>query len=211
MATDKAFKRIHELIRSLAEAEKDLERGRMDLERLDQACDDGRELYERFVVLRHKAREQYGRTPPAAAQALSMAAEPGEPMTIRLDTRSEIRQTSLIDAIAESEDGRKRKRKSSSKPKEEAPARPSSLGEKLEQAPIAQLSKAIALSQKFWFVAELFKGDREAYEAALAKFEEAGSLDKAQGLLDGIVSALDKDPDEEALNAFTELLQRRYP
>ena len=55
------------------------------------------------------------------------------------------------------------------------------------------------------------QGDREAYEAALAKFEEAGSLDKAQGLLDGIVSALDKDPDEEALNAFTELLQRRYP
>ncbi|MCB0810934.1 MAG: hypothetical protein KDB96_16770, partial [Flavobacteriales bacterium] len=127
---------------------------------------------------------------------------------IRLDTRPpDPKQVSLMDVIAESE-----------APKEKAPAKPAAkadgpptLKEKLEQTPLPDLAKGISLSDKFWFVAELFGGDRVAFEQGVETLNGRKDLADAQGYLKAeVLGKLKKAPDEEALAAFQELLQRRY-
>lgn len=223
---DKRYKRIQDLVKALIEAERALEKGNLNVAGLEQACDDARELYERLVVLRHKAREGERPHPPAAALALAAeppagppAAEPkenGPPRTpvpppapvIRLDTRAEIRQTSLIDAIAETESAPVRPR--AGKPASGAGERPKSVADKLGEAPIPDLSKAIALSQKFWFVAELFGGDRVAFEQGVEAINTAADGDEARRLVKEQLGRLKKAPDPEALQAFLELVERRH-
>ena len=63
--SEKAFQRIHELARELGERLKALDAGKLDRPGLEAATEEARELYERLVVLRHKARE--GERPKAAS------------------------------------------------------------------------------------------------------------------------------------------------
>ena len=238
---DKRYKRIQDLVKALIEAERALEKGSLNVAGLEQACDDARELYERLVVLRHKAREGERPQPPAAALALAAeppAAPPSKPKdeappkapdprpapVIRLDTRSEIRQTSLIDAIAESTGVSKSDvgadaiaepetppaRTRTEKPVKEPAVRHRSVADKLGQAPIPDLGKAIALSQKFWFVAELYGGDREAFEQGVEAINTASGGDEARRLVEEQLSRLKKAPDPEALQAFLDLVERRH-
>ncbi|MBK6753171.1 MAG: hypothetical protein IPG69_06155 [Flavobacteriales bacterium] len=222
MTIDKGYRRIQDLVRALAEAERALEQGRLQINGLEQACDDARELYERLVVLRHKAREGERPQPPAAA--LALAAEPPPPPivppssgpTIRLDTRAEIRQTSLIDAIEETEGSKKASRAGakatakSGKPAGAGAAPPPSIAEKLSHAPISDLGKAIALSQKFWFVAELFGGDRAAFEETVSAINNCPGSPEARKLMDARIAVLKKAPAPEALKSFNELIERRF-
>lgn len=225
---DKRYKRIQDLVKALIEAERALEMGGLNVAGLEQACDDARELYERLVVLRHKAREGERPHPPAAALALAaepaagpippapkpkVAEQPGAPdpqpgPLFRLDTRAEIRQTSLIDAIAETESAPARPR--AEKPAKGGGDRPKSLADKLGEAPIPDLGKAIALSQKFWFVAELFGGDRVAFEQVVEAINSASGGDEARGLVKEQIGRLTKAPDPEALQTFLDLVERRH-
>lgn len=182
MGEENVYHRTADLIEALVAAQRDLEQGRLDLHGLDHACDTARELYERLVVVRHKVREQ--RTPGRAAPAASQ-----EP--IRLDTRPTVLpgQTSLIDAIAATEQ------------EQSATA----------TRPVKDLAKAISLNHKFWFTAELFNGDRQAYEQAIARLNAAPDKASALDMLrEEVMARLDKEPDAEALAAFTELLERRF-
>ena len=220
--SEKAFQRIHELARELGERLKALDAGKLDRPGLEAATEEARELYERLVVLRHKARE--GERPkapvPARPEAPKVETPKPDPVQeeppvieaaeapIRLDTRPpDPKQVSLMDVIAESE-----------APKEKAPAKPAAkadgpptLKEKLEQTPLPDLAKGISLSDKFWFVAELFGGDRVAFEQGVEALNGRKDLADAQGYLKAeVLGKLKKAPDEEALAAFQELLQRRY-
>ena len=311
MAKQKASERMNELIHSLQQAIGRLEEGKLGLNELEQCTEDARAIFERFVVLRHKARE-------AAVGAGKKAVAPEAPLRpnrtkepaateeeaqppMRLDTRpAEITplQTSLIDAIAETENGgeeepatpapkaekpTKSKAEEPTKPKAEEPAKPKAaaahaeapkpeepakpkaeeptrpkaeepkpeepakptaeepkqpkpeeptasqplkakpatvnapveqpltVAGKMEQAPVADLRKAIALSQKFWFVAELFAGDRNRYENAIDSINAMGGLDEAQAYMNTEITAkLPKPPGEEVAATFTDLLQRRF-
>ncbi|MFT3884256.1 MAG: hypothetical protein QM724_02140 [Flavobacteriales bacterium] len=213
MPNDKGYERMNELAAALQRALLELEAGRLDLDGLERSTDDARALYERLVVLRHKAREAR-QHPPAPAIT---TAPP-----LRLDTRPQepgLRQTSLIDAIAETEAVPAKPEAAAppvpekappAPPKEPEKARPS-LADKLEHAPVADLHKAIALSQKFWFVAELFAGKREAYEQAIDAINAARSFAEAKAYVDREITAkLNKPPDDEVLITFLELVQRRF-
>ncbi len=240
MGSEKSYRTVSELVRALAEAEQGLTSGGLGLDGLERACDDSRELYERLVVLRHKAREAQITTPkvvPSAAKKptvpanMVQASEVAEPSTegIRLDTRPvdvSPRQTSLIEAIEDSEKTPAPKKvlaTTASKPAKsgakdaavaEKPSNkkgPSTVAEKLEKAAIPDLAKAISLSHKFWFVAELFNGDRITYDKTIALLN--GMEDKEGALAHvekEVLSKLTKPADPEALATFTELLQRRF-
>ena len=226
MAPQQAPGHLQELVRSLQQAMARLEEGKLGLGELDQCTEQARAVYERLVVLRHKAREatvavQPG--PPAAAPAPPQVAEP-EPPAIRLDTRppeAHPQQTSLIDAIAETESAVVQAPAPAAKapvqeaarrePAKKQPAPPLSVADQLEQAPVADLRKAIALSQKFWFVAELFGGDRKRYEDALDALNAMATREQARAYMaDEVLAKLDKPPGEEVVHSFTELLQRRF-
>ena len=113
MPNEKGYERMHELTTSLKQAMGRLEEGKLGLDELEQCTTDARLLYERLVVLRHKLREAAVAVPPVAKRA-EPAAGPEAPLAevtaepIRLDTRpveAPVHQTSLIDAIAETEGG----------------------------------------------------------------------------------------------------------
>lgn len=239
MDSGKQFTRIGELASGIAADVLRLEEGKLPIADLERLTVNAGELHERLIVLRHKARE--GKPIPAAvtsssadgvergAQSDQQVAKPEpvhEPPPIRLDTAP--KQTSLIDAIAETE-------VPSAKPKvpdppivaaksvaQKAPAaavpplpvaaKPvASVGAKLERAPIADLGKAVALSQKFWFVAELFGGDRSAYERAVDQLNKAPGRAEAEVYLqEEVLSKLKSPPGEDVLAAFNELIERRH-
>ena len=255
MAKDKAFRNMNELIAALAQTERELASGTLGVEGLETACGDARELYERLIVLRHKARETAVAQPvmaePAPAPALAPGPAPAptpapapDPPSIRLDTRPpEVspRQVSLIEAIEATEkEPELALDLAPAAPKSKAPApapaaapapapAPASaapapapvpdktpkagptLAEKLERASIADLAKAISLSHKFWFVAELFNGDRITYDKTIDRLNSLTDHAEAQTLIDSeVIAKLRKPADPEALATFHELVKRRY-
>ncbi len=235
MSDDKGFRKMSELVEALRSAEVGLQNGSLSVSDLEGACSDARELYERLVVLRHKARESRKpkepvqeatsppptQTPTAPAEVrptetheehTPTAKEPApQPAVIRLETRPpETRQTSLIEAIADTE-----------KEVPTAPAPPvptavqpkpaASLAEKMEKAHIDDLGKAISLSHKFWFTAELFNGDRTAFDGAVTHINSASDKEAATTFFrTQVLANLKKPADPEAEAAFTELIQRRF-
>lgn len=249
MAKDKAFRNMNELIAALAQTERELASGTLGVEGLETACGDARELYERLIVLRHKARETAVAQPVTAEPAPAPAPAPApvpvpatapDPPSIRLDTRPpEVspRQVSLIEAIEATEKEPELAldmAPAAPKSKAPAPAAPAApapapapatpvpapeksakaaptLAEKLERASIADLAKAISLSHKFWFVAELFNGDRITYDKTIDRLNSLTDHAEAQTLIDAeVIAKLRKPADPEALITFHELVKRRY-
>ena len=231
MSTEKRFRKIKELVKALAEAERGMAAGTLGLEGLETACDDARELFERFVVLRHKARE----TKPGRAHVPPPEQTPNqevpvtkaeEPEPLRLDTRPvEVspRQTSLIEAIESTEKetadttnktgaaGHRVDGTTSRSVNMGGTKATPSVAEKLEKAPVDDLGKAISLSHKFWFVAELFNGDRITYEKSIDKLNQFADRKEAETFVEQeVLSKLKKPADAEALATFTDLVQRRY-
>lgn len=226
MAMQKASDRMNELIRSLQQAMARLELGKLGLDELEQATLNAQAIYERFVVLRHKGREA------AVLSARPQAPEapvPPPPATVdeampplRLDTRPHDvspQQTSLIDAIAETENPPP----APPKPAAEAPPpkpkpvarkeaeRVLTVADKMGHAPVQDLAKAISLSQKFWFVTELFGGDRKRYDETLQALNAKASLEEAMEYMrDEVTAKLATPPGEEVTATFNELLQRRF-
>lgn len=239
MGKEKGYRTIQELVSALADAERGLSSGALHVEGLEIACSDAQDLYERLVVLRHKAREA-GANPvarntmkavPPTVVAEPAAPEPDEIAPLRLDTRPPTispRQTSLIEAIEETSGTIETEE--SPEPVEEniapangnpstiapesAPAARSAttLAEKLEKATITDLSKAISLSHKFWFVAELFGGDRIFYDKSIGLLNALGDKEKAISYMENdVLPKLKKPADPEALATFMDLIDRRYP
>jgi hypothetical protein len=86
-----------------------------------------------------------------------------------------------------------------------------SLAEKLEHAPIADLGKAITLSQKFQFLAELFSGQKEVYEQAITHINGAKAFDEAKRYVDNeVLAKLRKSPDPDTVTSFMDLVERRF-
>ncbi len=216
MKSEKPFRRINDLVAALSNVSAELGSGTLQLEGLETACEDARELYERLVVLRHKARESAastGKSAPVSTNKLReaplTAEAPPEQPVMRLDTRPapevSSRQTSLIEAIEHTE--QERSEPASGK----RPAQAPSLAEKLEKAAVSDLNKAITLSHKFWFVAELFNGDRQAYEKGVERLNMFASHAEATAFIqEEVIAKLKKPADPEALATFNDLVQRRY-
>lgn len=230
---------MNALVESLRKAEEGLRKGTLGADDLDRATVDARELYERLVVLRHKSRESMQgkareRGKPTEPKAVAAVAEPAPApapapspapalnpaeSAIRLDTRpQDPRQTSLIEAIADTTEPEPPVMRTAAEYLKEAATAtatktkaPETLAEKLEKARIPDLSKAISLSHKFWFTAELFGGDGKAYEQGIGKLNSAKDMTEAQAILDNhVLAGLKKPADPEAIETFTELLQRRF-
>lgn len=243
MSNDKGFRSMSALVDALRKAEEGLRGGTLPLASLDAAANDARELYERLVVLRHKAREaaqgkakpapapappppapapppQPERASPAPAAATPPPANaPAAEAPIRLNTRpAEPHQTTLEEVIEQEEAPVMKTAAEFLKEAQAAKAAPStgsrtaeSVAEKLERARIADLSKAISLSDKFWFTKELFAGDAKAYEVGVSLLNSANDLGEAKSFLaDELLTKLKTPPDAEALDAFSELIERRF-
>ncbi len=219
------------LIEELKGAEQAMSSGSMSLDALDAATVSARELYERLVVLRHKAREQAAAKPkvapapppppapapkPAAAEKKPAAPSPAPPPppapVIRLSTQPASRPEPAV-AVEEKEEAPVM-RTAAEFLKEALAAKArtgETVGEKLENARIGDLARAITLSDKFWFTKEIFGGDAKAYEMGVSLLNSAKDRSDALAFLhDELIAKLKTPPDSAAVEAFTDLLHRRF-
>lgn len=228
---------MSDLIEELTRIEQGLQAGALTLDALDAATGSARELYERLVVLRHKAREQAAAKPrvavappsappvqkPAVAETKINAATPAPPAVqapvvasapIRLNTQPAKPAEPAVAAVIEEKEDAPVMRTAAEFLKEALAAKakaPVSIVEKMEHTRIGDLARAITLSDKFWFTKEIFGGDAKAYEVGVSLLNSAKDLDEARDFLnDELLSKLKAPPDPAALEAFSDLIERRF-
>jgi hypothetical protein len=78
------------------------------------------------------------------------------------------------------------------------------LSDQLKANPITSLSEVIGIGEKFLFIGEIFKGDKEAYSQALSRLDKAESLDDAMAI---IMSYTDEKPENEAVVQLLNLVK----
>jgi hypothetical protein len=74
--------------------------------------------------------------------------------------------------------------------------------------PVSSLSEAIGINDRFLFVREIFNGDREAYNQAIAKLENAETIIDAKAVL---MSYTGNSTDNDATKQLLELFKRKLP
>lgn len=89
------------------------------------------------------------------------------------------------------------------------PSSVSSLAQKLEGSPIADLKKNISLNQRFQFCKDLFKGNNQDYEVMIDKLNNT-NRDEAFRLLEVLNNKYSWNPESNAVKDFTDLVNRRY-
>ncbi len=232
MNNSSKYPRLHELASSIQTQMERLKAGELSLEELELVTEQGRELYERLVVLRYKA---YNET---VAGVQNMEVEESntviaEKETLKQDTPH---QVSLIEVIEEvtKEELFDEAPLFALNTKEESPiantlfdlaALPAtqSVNDMLAQtmvqhetlaqhhthAPIADLKIAITLNQRFQFSRELFKGNNQDYEVAIDLLNTSSKEDALQ-YVKSLESKYEWNNESIVVRDFRSLVERRH-
>jgi hypothetical protein len=225
---DHQFKSIPELLNYLNHQLAALEGGKLSSSELDKLVGSAREVYERLLVVRHKAYEKITKAsnatvvnePMASIIETSFAADnvTKKPEAFRLNfaprqndlTKNQI---SLIDSIEEINKQQTKDLPSTKTLHERlvSEVEVSTLGEKLERLPISDLKKAIGLNQKFVFINELFNKDHEIFETTLLTINNFSSAIEADNFINNNLKArFNWDTSNENVKDFFELVERRF-
>ncbi len=77
---------------------------------------------------------------------------------------------------------------------------------KIKQSPISNLAEAIGVNDRFFYIREVFGGNKEAYHSAMEKLNSASDSGEAEDIIRGY-SAGDGDP--AALKSLLDLVRRK--
>jgi hypothetical protein len=80
--------------------------------------------------------------------------------------------------------------------------------EVFKHKPVLKLSDAIGVNDKFLFIREIFNGNPEAYNQAIKKLDETGSLADAEAI---IISYTGETIESGAANQLFDLVKRKFP
>jgi hypothetical protein len=80
--------------------------------------------------------------------------------------------------------------------------------ELIKTKPVSTLSEAIGINDKYLFIKEIFNGDQESYNQALAKLESAECLDDAKTIINIYAG---ENRENEAFKMFISILKRKFP
>ena len=223
------FKSIQELAAGLHDAANRLAAGSMKKHELEELSETARELYERIVILRHRAydseiREERQEQQPKETQSISFRLPTPIPQQ---EAPAPVKQVSLIDAIDEITRAEEPEALSALTPPAAAPAlavtpaeslnerlsrnipAQETLARKLESSPISDLKRAITLNQRFQFSRELFKGNNQDYEVTIDRLNNA-SREEALKTLDNLRARYEWNDESQVTQDFLELVQRRH-
>ena len=238
MMSSQQFKSMQELVEELSHYFAEVEEGNGDLDRLQEMADNARELYERLVVMRHKAFEEtadeevvkeiVSEPSPAPVVETESGGTFQEAIPFSIESH-EIAETGKKEVEETDEDRVEPEPETTAVPenqtslidaieeineesvaeKYELENESESLVEKLEKAPIEDLVSVITLNQKFQFIKELFGGDNERYIAEIESFDSMDSWASAKNVLASLKKEL-KWEEGETEDEFMELIQRRH-
>lgn len=89
-------------------------------------------------------------------------------------------------------------------------ARPT-LADRHRRTKLDSLSKAFSINQRFMFQKELFGGQQQTFDEAIAELDRCSTYDEAEGLLGrNYISRFHWDLDSEEAGEFLEILARRF-
>jgi hypothetical protein len=234
MNTEPRYQTLQELADALQSSLARLAGGDLAKAELEQLTLQARELYERLVVLRHKAFESEFRGEQLVAHEHKEEEErPVLSFRVQVAETPEVppvspNQVSLIDVIEEIT-------REESPVKEEEPAAEATalkpmqitapenlndrlskaipaqetLARKLESSPIGDLKRAITLNQRFQFARELFKGNNQDYEVTIDKLNNS-SREDALKTLENLRARYEWNDESPVTQDFKELVQRRH-
>lgn len=78
----------------------------------------------------------------------------------------------------------------------------------LKTQPLVNLSDAIGVNDRFLFIREIFRGNRETYEQAISKLDNAENMKDAKAI---ILSYTGKYEETEASRQLLDLIKRKFP
>ncbi len=78
----------------------------------------------------------------------------------------------------------------------------------LGSKPVNDITSAVGINDRFYFIRELFGNNSEEYYKAISRLNKASSLGEAINILDKSVVSR---PDTDAYSAFTDVLKRKFP
>ena len=233
------FQRMSELVASLSAGVHAMESGELGQSALEELTRSAGDLYERLVILRHKAyeansqrmeiRQETQNADAVSAQEESTLAE----ISFSIDTpkMENPAQVSLIDAI---EEVVKEQEVFTETPINQTASATlfenmnaghevesvntrlgreqvvqETVAKKLSSQPIEDLKRAITLNQRFQFSRELFQGSSQEYEIAIDQLNN-GSREQAMSYLDGLSTKYAWDTESSIASDFIDLVTRRH-
>jgi hypothetical protein len=78
----------------------------------------------------------------------------------------------------------------------------------LKTKPINSLSEAIGVNDKFLFIREIFKGNKDSFSQAISRLEHSASLEDAKAV---IMSYTGESNENEAVKELLDLVKRKLP
>lgn len=85
-----------------------------------------------------------------------------------------------------------------------------SLGDRLGASKLETLKGAIGLNDKLQFIAELFNGDSDAFNASINELDQQNSNEEARKLLSQIAAKHEWNEESPLVEEFARLIERRY-
>jgi hypothetical protein len=179
-----------------------LNEGNARPESWDESIEMARNIYEQLVEMRYASNN-----PPAqslnAESKIDIVAE-GETQFSAPDNFVSPNQISLIDSIEEI-------KKTESVNKAFANNVGPSLSQKMANRGIINLVNEITINQRFKFVAQLFDGNKEAYEEAIAKLNGFDTFLEADEYIENIVKdRFDWEANSPVVKEFNGLIERKF-
>ncbi|NSW93462.1 MAG: hypothetical protein HPY62_02005 [Bacteroidales bacterium] len=78
----------------------------------------------------------------------------------------------------------------------------------MKHKPVTSLKEAIGINDKFLFIREIFNGNSENYNSAIARLENVNCISEAREIISGYTGA---DSENEAVVQLLELVKRKLP
>ncbi|HKK43838.1 MAG TPA: hypothetical protein VJ963_15590 [Bacteroidales bacterium] len=82
------------------------------------------------------------------------------------------------------------------------------IGGVLKTKPLADLSDAIGINDRFMFIREIFDGNRDAYNQAISRLNSAANMDDAKAVITGYPGGKSGN---EAVKQLLDLVKRKLP
>jgi hypothetical protein len=82
------------------------------------------------------------------------------------------------------------------------------LSDRLKVKPLASLTEAIGISDKFLFIGEIFDGNKETYAQAILRLDKVENIEDAKAI---IMSYTGEKPESDAVTQLLELVKLKLP
>jgi hypothetical protein len=216
-----SYQNLNALVEEIRSELLKLENSELSLADVDAIQTNARELYDRLTVLKYLAMERLADEPEPEP---NIDKDQGDdsvdvdmaPIKLKLGNAEKNipeNQTSLLDAIEESDVEKKPDESMSENLNQKlaVPSESKSIADKLKSQPISDLVAAIGINQKFLFMNDLFKGERDEFHHSMGELNKFDSfLDADNYIRNNLMAKYSWDMESPSAIRFMELIERRY-